>query len=115
DPTTDTTTSQANTTGPGADESGAEEQGAATITYTDDGFSPAKITVKTGTTVTIRNESSNALQFDSDPHPAHTDNEELNINNVPTGGSETFTVKRTGTFGYHNHLNASDTGTIVVE
>lgn len=96
---------------------GVSEQSAntSTITYTDDGFSPSTITVKTGTTVIIKNEASHALQFDSDPHPAHTGNTELNVNNVPTGGNETFTVKRTGTFGYHNHLNPSDTGTIIVE
>ncbi len=103
---------------PAATESAASGQNtgeAATITYGDNGFSPATITVKSGTTVTIKNNSSHGLQFDSDPHPAHTDDEELNVNSVPEGGSETFVVKRTGTFGYHNHLNPSDTGTIVVE
>lgn len=113
--TTDTTTqdSTAETTeDTSTDQSNGE---VTTIIYSDSGFNPSKITVKSGTTVTIKNESSGSLQFDSDPHPAHTDNEELNVNNVSPGESETFVVKRTGTFGYHNHLNPGDTGTIVVE
>ncbi len=112
------TTTQSTKAEPAAAESTASGQSTgevATITYSDNGFSPFTITVKSGTTVTIKNESSHGLQFDSDPHPAHTDDEELNVNSVPEGGSETFVVKRTGTFGYHNHLNPSDTGTIVVE
>lgn len=88
---------------------------AVTITYTNDGFSPKSVTVKTGGMVTIKNDSSRNVQFDSDPHPAHTDNQELNAELIKAGGSDTFTVKRTGTFGYHNHLNASETGTIVVQ
>lgn len=92
-----------------------EQSGGKEITYTDNGFSPNKITVKAGTKVTIKNDSGMALQFDSDPHPAHTDNTELNVDTVQQGGSQTFTVVRKGTFGYHNHLNPSDEGTIVVE
>ncbi len=94
---------------------GAAQTAAATITYSNDGYSPATVTVKTGDTVVIRNDSSRDMQFDSDPHPAHTDNEELNVGIVEPGKSMSFVVKRTGTFGYHNHLNASDTGTIVVQ
>lgn len=86
----------------------------ATITYTDNGFAPATITVKSGTTVTVKNASSNSLQFDSDPHPQHTNNKELNVDDVPPGSSQTFVADTKGTFGYHNHLNASDTGTIIV-
>jgi plastocyanin len=87
----------------------------ATITYSNSGFSPETITVKTGDTVTIKNTSSRTVEFDSDPHPAHTTNTELNVNKVAAGQSETFKVVRTGTFGYHNHLNASETGTIIVQ
>jgi len=87
----------------------------ATITYTNDGFSPATITVVSGTAVTIKNNSSSGLQFDSDPHPAHTDDPELNVGVVQPGKSMTFTPTTKGTWGYHNHLNSSDTGTIIVQ
>lgn len=96
----------------GSEEASSE---ATVITYTNSGFSPKVITVTSGTTVTIKNESSRNMQFDSDPHPAHTTNEELNVEDVAPGQSQTFVVKRTGTFGYHNHLNASQTGTIIVK
>jgi plastocyanin len=86
-----------------------------TITYTDNGFSPATLTVTSGTKITIKNNSSGLLQFDSDPHPEHTDDPELNVGSIASGDSATITVTKTGSHGYHNHLNASDTGTIIVE
>ncbi len=85
------------------------------ITYSDAGFSPASITVKSGLTVLIKNSTSHTLQFDSDPHPAHTDNRELNVDTIRAGESKSFMVSKSGRFGYHNHLNPSETGTIVVE
>jgi plastocyanin len=86
-----------------------------TITYSSDGFSPATLTVKSGATVTIKNTSDEDLQFESNPHPAHTDDTDLNVGLVAAGQTKTFTVTKTGTFGYHNHLDPSDTGHIVVE
>jgi plastocyanin len=88
---------------------------AATITYSDSGFSPSKTTVKAGDTVAIKNTSSSELQFDSDPHPVHTDDEELNVGTVAPGETAKFTVTTKGTFGFHNHLNPGDTGTIVIQ
>src|SRR5690349_5051205 len=44
----------------------------ATITYSNSGFSPENLTVQSGTKVTVKNDSSRDLQFDSDPHPEHT-------------------------------------------
>lgn len=87
---------------------------AATITYSDSGFGET-VTVKSGDTVAIKNTSSNNLQFDSDPHPDHTDNTELNVGLVKPGETKTFVVTKKGTFGLHNHLNASDKGTIIVQ
>jgi plastocyanin len=95
--------------------SDSDQNSSTTITYSDSGFSPATLTVKAGTTVTVKNDSSSSLQFSSDPHPVHTDNPELNMGVLAPGKSDTFTVTKTGTWGYHNHLNPSDTGTIVVQ
>lgn len=86
-----------------------------TLVYTDDGFEPSKITVKVGSVIEIKNNSSRAVQFSSDPHPAHTKNDELNQSTTPAGGSQQFTVTKTGSYGFHNHLNSSHTGTVVVE
>ena len=86
-----------------------------TITYTDNGFSPSNIKVTSGGSVTVKNNSGRTIQFDSNPHPAHTDNAELNLGSVGAGESKSFTVTKKGTWEYHDHLNASAEGTIVVE
>ena len=112
------TSSNSSATSSSADmsESTVDQQSAgATITYTASGFSPETVTVKSGDTIVIKNESTNNLQFDSDPHPIHTDNPELNVELVGPGKDMAFTVSEIGTFGYHNHLNPAQAGTIVVE
>jgi plastocyanin len=98
-----------------SDKKDSDKKIAATITYSDSGYSPSTITVKSGDTIAIKNTSSSEMQFDSDPHPVHTDDEELNAGPVAPGQTITFTVTTTGTYGYHNHLNPSDSGTIVIK
>lgn len=92
-----------------------ENTSASTITYTNNGFSPSTVTVKAGTKITVKNESARLLQFSSDPHPEHTDEDELNMGTISPGKSDTFTVNATGKHGFHNHLNESHTGTLTVE
>lgn len=92
-----------------------DTSGAATITFDDSGFSPSTLTVKVGATVKVVNKSSQLLQFDSDPHPDHTDETELNVDLVSPGQSKTFTVTKKGTWGFHDHLNPGLTGTLNVE
>lgn len=84
------------------------------ITFTNNGFSPQKLTVKKGATVTVKNEASNPVQFSSDPHPTHTNEPELNMAELAPGESGTFTVTKVGTWGYHDHLDHDMTGTLVV-
>lgn len=88
---------------------------AATITYSDSGFSPAKTTVKSGDVVKVVNNSSRALEFSSDPHPVHTKDTDLNQQTLRPGESQTFSVTKKGTFGFHDHLDATKTGTITIE
>jgi len=98
-----------------APSAGDVSQAAATITYSDSGYSPSTITVKSGDTVALKNTSSQSVQFDSDPHPVHTDDPELNVGELSPGQSATFKVITKGTHGYHNHLNPAQKGTIVVQ
>jgi plastocyanin len=119
-PTTTTTTqptqnSNDSTQTPATQQQTANPDNSTTITYGNDSFGPTTLTVKSGTTITIKNNSSRILQFDSNPHPEHTDNPELNVGTISPGQSKTLTVTKTGTFGYHNHLNPSDTGTLEVQ
>ena len=85
------------------------------ITYTDSGFSPAQVSVKAGDTVTFKNDSTKSVQVNSAPHPAHTQFPELNIGTIATGESKTVTFTTAGIKKYHNHLNPSQNGQIVVE
>lgn len=110
-PATNSTTNTAST----SNSSGGSQNAAATITYSDSGFSPGSTTVKSGESVAIKNTSSNDLQLDSNPHPAHTDDGDLNVGIVGPGQTKTFTVTKKGTFGFHNHPNPDDSGTITVQ
>jgi plastocyanin len=95
-----------------------------TVTYTDNGFSPASVTIPQGGTVIWKNMSSSGVRVSSDPHPLH--------NGYPTtggcvgstfdacksilpGDSWPFTFTFVGSWGYHNHLNPSQRGTVVVQ
>ncbi len=86
-----------------------------TIDYTDKGFSPNKLTVKTGQKIIFRNDSSASLWVASGPHPYDNAYPEFNANrSYPPGQDYIFTFARTGVWDFHNHLNESDTGTITV-
>lgn len=98
-----------------ANTSAEQSNAAATLTYTDNGFSPSSITVKSGDTVAIKNNSSQTMQLDSDPHPVHTNDPELNVGTVEAGKTVTFKVEVKGTHGVHNHLDSSETATIIVQ
>lgn len=110
--TTSTSNSQPNQSN---NPNNAQKESAATITYTDNGFQPGKVTVKSGDQITVKNDSPQSLQFSSDPHPIHTDNPQLNQSVLQPGRSQSFTVTSKGTWGYHDHLNEINTGTIIVE
>ena len=100
-------------------QSGSEEPvtvpDAVTILYTDDGFEPQSYEIKAGGTLTIVNNSAETLQFSSDPHPAHTENSELNADPLEPGESTQITLNRKGTWGVHNHENSLHKATVVVE
>ncbi len=85
------------------------------VTYTDSGFAPSPLTVKVGTTVTFVNESAGPMWVASDPHPTHTllgGFDELT--SAPKGGSYEYTFAKVGTWTYHNHMNPSNKGKVIV-
>lgn len=100
---------------PGKDKRPTESTGVK-ILYRSPTFSPSVLRVKAGTTVTFHNDSNDSLWIASNPHPAHTDLSGFDSKaSIEMGGDFSFTFDRLGTFGYHNHLNPSFTGTIIVE
>lgn len=83
-----------------------------TIVLTDSGFVPKDITVKAGTRVIWRNSSGKAASVNSDDHPTHRLYPFLNLGEFPDGSSVQVVFDKAGKYGYHNHYNASETGTI---
>lgn len=85
------------------------------VTLTADGFRPNNLTIKAGATVVWVNKSGSTATVNSSPHPSHTDFPRLNLNSFPDGGTLSLTFDKPGTYKYHNHLNPSQFGTIVVQ
>lgn len=86
------------------------------VTYTDEGYSPSTLQVKSGSTVLFRNQSSMLMWTASDPHPVHNLLSEFDPRQgFATGESYQFTFTESGSFGYHNHLRPGHGGTIIVE
>ncbi len=87
----------------------------AKVEITTGGFAPTLVTIKKGGTVTWENEATALAWPASDPHPAHT-----GLAGFDTGlglvkdATYSFIFNTAGTFGYHDHLNASHTGTVKV-
>ncbi|HEY2004091.1 MAG TPA: cupredoxin domain-containing protein [Candidatus Saccharimonadia bacterium] len=100
---------------PASTPASSSKQAAAVITYTSSGFSPAQTAIKSGGSVTFTNQTSEEIQVDSNPHPVHTDDPDLNVGTIAPGASATATLTKTGTFGFHNHLNPGDTAKITIE
>ena len=126
-----TETEQVATTTETTEEDGDGDPAFAIVTLTDSGFSPATITVDAGETVRFVNESSGGMWVGSDDHPTHTDYDGTSTrehcadgaaNNgtfdqcaaVNQGEYWEYTFQRSGTFGFHNHMGASHTGTVIV-
>ena len=98
-----------------------QQQGqvAATVTFSDSGVSPSTVTIQSGEAITWTNSGTGAVQVASDPHPTHTDNRELTNGQsalqIAPGASSTITLTKTGNWGYHDHLNPSTRGKVVVQ
>jgi|TARA_Y100000310_G_scaffold345866_1_gene471937 plastocyanin len=100
-----------------ADEGNAPtEPQTVTVTYTSDGFSPKTVTINAGDTVRFVNESSGGMWMASNNHPTHTILPSFDHKkSVGNGETYEFTFTETGSWGYHNHVNAGKGGTVIVE
>ena len=85
------------------------------VTLTANGFSPSPLTVKASTSVTFINKSGSKATVNSAPHPVHTNYPPLNLGSFADGGTLSYKFDKPGTYGYHNHLNPSQTGQVVVQ
>lgn len=73
-------------------------------------FSPASLTIHTGTTITWQNQDSYA-------HTATSDSSVWNTGNIASGASATTTFNTAGTYPYHctYHQSMGMVGTIIVQ
>lgn len=85
------------------------------VTATDAGFSPKEIKTKAGTKVVWLNKSNGTITVNSDEHPTHRLYPMLNLGSFGKNSSVQVVFDKTGTYKYHNHLNASQSGTVFVE
>lgn len=98
-----------------------------TVTYGSTGFSPSSVTVRAGDTVRFVNESGASMWVASDEHPTHTQyagttrsehcagSANTAFDQCESGNTYSFTFEKAGSWNYHNHVQASHGGTIVVE
>lgn len=87
----------------------------AAVTLTATGFNPQIITVKVGTKVAWTNKSGENATVNSAPHPTHTAYPPLNLGTFVDGAIVSLVFDKAGSYGYHNHLDASQKGTVIVE
>lgn len=108
----------------------AQKQTAVIVEYTDSGFSPQSATIKAGEAVEFINKNSGDMFVASAPHPLHDGYDGTLMSQhcapgatpsfdsckaVPSGGSYSFTFGKVGTWKYHNHLDPTKFGSIVVQ
>lgn len=105
---TPTQTETTTTTAPSADSADAA------VTITASGYEPRTMSVKAGTKVVWTNSSGQIGNVSSVPHPTHSTYPPLNLGDFSDGETVSLVFNEPGTYGYHNHLNASQTGTVVV-
>ena len=98
----------------------------ATVNFNGDAFSPSTVTIAKGGTVTFIS-SGTQMWVASDPHPSHTgysgtsrtqhcpDTAGVAFDQCAPGTSYSFKFQKTGSWGYHDHMNDNLGGTIVVK
>ena len=85
------------------------------VALTNVGFTPQTVTVQAGTKVTWTNNSGGNATVNSSVHPSHQDYPPLNLGEFEDGQTLFLVFDTPGTYKYHDHLNPSWTGTVVVE
>jgi plastocyanin len=87
-----------------------------TLTATDDGYRPSRVTVKPGTTVTFVNQGARDRWPASNIHPTHEIYPEFDPRRpIPPGGSWSFAFQQRGLWHFHDHLDPHLGGSITVE
>ena len=86
------------------------------VVFDGSSFSPSPLNINVNDWVFFKNASDSDLWVASDPHHSHTgyagfDSKKI----IAKGATYKFEFTKAGTFGYHNDLNPSQTGSITVK
>ncbi|MEK7107433.1 MAG: hypothetical protein AAB899_04585, partial [Patescibacteria group bacterium] len=112
-------------TNTGADAAAPDKMPDAVIIYTDDGFAPSSATIKKGQTVRWANNSGSKVWPASAVHPSHGAYPQKSASDcfgssfdacrgLAQGESWDFKFDYVGEWKFHNHLNASQKGSVTV-
>ncbi len=86
-----------------------------TIVRTKNGFSPDKITIRTGQSITFISKDAQEFWPASDPHPNHTNYSGFDAGKaINPNGSWRFTFTKEGTWRFHDHLAPFFQGVVTV-
>ncbi len=87
-----------------------------TVIYDTKGFSPNTVTIKKGGTAVFQNKTGKRASIASNDHPTHTKYPEFDQYKTEARGQDEFrfVFEKAGAWVYHDHLNSSMTGTIIV-
>jgi len=98
---------------------------AATVIYRESGYSPSTVTIPVGSAVTFTNATPSSEMWPASAmHPTHAVYPTTggcigstfdSCTAIPSGGSWTFTFDEVGTWNYHDHINASKFGKVIVQ
>ena len=86
-----------------------------TVTITDQGYEPETLLVAPGTKVVWKNKGEVLHAVASGPHPTHENHQGLESPEIPKGGTYSYTFAQTGTYDYHDHLNPTLNGIVIVK
>lgn len=94
----------------------ASREPVATITFTEEGYSPSEIDIRTGDAVAFVNSSAELYMWPaSDLHPTHELYPEFDPRQpLAPGESWSFTFEKEGEWRFHDHLKSRSRGIIRV-
>ncbi len=86
------------------------------VMYDGKTFSPSTVTIQKGDIVVFKNNSGKDFWPASDSHPSHTIYPEFDSKaKIASGSKFQFKFTKVGSWGYHDHINSSATGTVIVK
>ena len=97
------------------DEDENDNERVTTVSLTDAGFEPQTVNVKVGAKVEWMNNTNQTGNVSSAMHPTHLIYPALNLGDFEPGNSVSLVFSEAGSYKYHDHLNPSKFGTVVVE